>query len=111
MGTYHVARSAHLLPQYRILYANAKRSDVVILVRNMVAQYATLVSSVGRMGMAFDIELPGQENFEIINVHGPFSKAQRDEFDQWIQTRQKRQVVMGDTSIPVGNARISPNAI
>ena len=70
-----MATSAYLLPEYRIISAQPKRPDVVVLVKNTVAQYAEVVSSVGRMSIAEKVELPGHCGFEVINVHGPFSKA------------------------------------
>ena len=48
------------------------------------------------MGIALEIDLPGQKPFEIMNANGPFTKAQREELDQWIETRHRCQVAMGD---------------
>ena len=58
---------------YQILYAQPKRPNVVVLVRNMVAQYAALASALGPMGLAVKVEP-----------------------DKWIASKQHRQAIMGD---------------
>ena len=37
-GSYHMAGLAHLLPKYRILYAQHKRPNTIVLVRLTVPQ-------------------------------------------------------------------------
>ena len=70
--------------------------DTQFLVHNSISRYVSKLPSMGSQARAIKIALPGHTPYVIANIHGPFSRDQREELDEWLAQLPDLGILMGD---------------
>ena len=98
-GDNHRAWMASMAKNYTLVSYNTHDHDTMYLVHESVHKYVTILRHypVGEgSGLAIQLALPDMPPLVIINIHGPFEKAQQHAMDKWLGTFNRVDILMGE---------------
>ena len=72
--------------------------DTQFLVHNSISRYVSKLPSTGSHARAIKLALLGHKPYVIANIHGPFSRDQREKMDEWFAQLPDLGILMGDFS-------------
>ena len=107
-GSHHTARFAKLIPDYLVISVTDTNPDVMFLVHKNISRYSKLHSHYGHWGLSLTLTLPGCSPVNIVNIHGPFTPAERAGLDTWIDSHRNIGMIMGDFNDPIWSTRRVP---
>ena len=96
-GDNHLAWLASMAKNYIPVSYSNHNPDTMFLIHESVYKYATILQPYpGRkgLGLAIQLALPYIPPLVIINIHGPFEKAQQHAMDKWLSTFNRVNIVM-----------------
>ena len=70
--------------------------DTQFLVHNSISRYVSKVPSMGSQARAIKLALPGHTPYVIANIHGPFSRDEREKLDECLAQLPDLGIPMGD---------------